>query len=59
MIQESRDSARQLELTGRLLAAASSTYDDAQHHAFDARRDIGDHIEVLRKYHSQAVHRHD
>lgn len=59
MMQESRVSVRQLELTGRLLMAASSTYDDAQHHAFDARRDIADHIELLRKYYSQAVHRHD
>lgn len=59
MMQESRLAARQLELTGRLLVAGSSTYDDAQHHAFDARREIGDHIELLRKYHSQAVHRHD
>jgi chromosome segregation ATPase len=59
MMRESRLSVRQLELSGRLLGAASSTYDDAQRHVFDARRDIGDHIELLRQHYSQAVHRHD
>ena len=59
MMRESRLSVRQLELSGRLLGAISSTYDDAQRHVFDARRDISDHIELLRQHYSQAVHRHD
>ena len=59
MMRESRSSVRQLELSGRLLGAASSTYDDAQRHVCDARRDISDHIELLRQHYSQAVHRHD
>jgi hypothetical protein len=59
MMRELRLSVRQLELSGRQLGAASSTYDDAQRHVFDARRDIGDHIELLRQHYSQAVHRHD
>ena len=59
MMRESRLSVRQLELCGRLLGAASSTYDDAQRHVFDARRDIGDHIELLRQHYSQAVRRHE
>ena len=58
MMQESRSSVRQFELGGRLLGAASCTYDDAQRHVFDARRDITDHIELLRQHYSQAVH-HD
>ena len=59
MMRESRLSVRQIELSGRQLGAVSSTYDDAQRHVFDARRDISDHIELLRQHYSQAVHRHD
>ena len=59
MMRESRSSVRQLELSGRLLGAASSTYDDAQRHVFDARRDISDHIELLRQHYRQVVHRYD
>jgi hypothetical protein len=57
--REARLSARQLELSGRLLGAASTTYDDAQRYVFDARRDMSDHIELLRQRYSQAARRHD
>jgi hypothetical protein len=59
MVRESCVSIRQLERSGQLLGAVCSTYDDAQRYVFDARRDISDHIELLRQHYSQAVHRHD
>jgi chromosome segregation ATPase len=59
MVRESCLSIRQLERSRQLLGAVTSTYDDAQRYVFDARRDIGHHIELLRQHYSQAVHRHD
>jgi chromosome segregation ATPase len=59
MMRESRSSVGQLELSGRLLGAASMSYVDAQRHVHDARRDLGEHIETLRQRCSFAGHHHD
>jgi hypothetical protein len=59
MMRESHLSVRQMELSGRLLSAVSSSYGDAQRHVHDARRDLGEHIEALRERYSFAGHPHD
>jgi chromosome segregation protein len=59
MMRESRLSVRQLELSGRLLGAVSTSYVDAQRHVHDARRELAEHIETLRQRFRFAGHHHD